>query len=423
MSDHITRRDFFNGAALTIAAGLTPLDQLYAQTAAGGTAAAAYPPALTGLRGSTDQAYKVMHALALEGQKFDIDKLEAEETYDLLVVGAGISGLTAAWSFRERTPKATVLILDAHDDFGGHATRNEFQAGGRLILGYGGSETIVAPSVKFKDELGRILKRLGIRTEQFARESVFHRQLYPSLKLTKAVFFDRETFGRDALVKGDPIVQSYSEFAPKNPGGRSFAEFIRDCPLSDVAKAGLIEFEAGTRDYMAGMTVEQKMAKLEKISYRQLLVDVCKLPKDAADFFQNRSADNWGFGIDALGAIECMNDGLPGAKALKIEAKIEMGEAEKAPYIVHFPDGNASLARALVRSLVKGVAAGSTMEDLLTARFDYGRLDRAGEPVRIRLQSTAVRIQNAKDGKSVDIGYVRDGKLRRIRAGQAIAAT
>src|SRR5689334_8577912 len=115
----ITRRDFLNGTALTIAAGLTPAMQLAAQPAR-------YPPALTGLRGQHVGSFEVAHALAREGRRFPIDDLPIDERYDLVVVGAGISGLAAAWFYRRANPSARVLILDNHDDFGGHAKRNEF---------------------------------------------------------------------------------------------------------------------------------------------------------------------------------------------------------------------------------------------------------------------------------------------------------
>lgn len=424
----ICRRDFLNGAALTIAAGLAPAGQLSSPAHAAPATAAAranYPPALDGLRGTTDAAFEVMHSIVFEGKKFDAGSEPADETCDLVVVGAGLAGLTAAWSYRDRRPNAKVIILDNNDDFGGHARRTEHRVGDRVLLSYGGSETMVSPAAKFTGELARILKELKIEPERFEQESVFHRTLYPGLKLSKSTFFDRETFGRDKLVTGDPMMLGFDEFAPGNPGARAIDEFIADCPLSEAARSGLVELFNGGRDYLGNMTAEAKIERLEKLSYRQFLTEICKLPEDAANFFQGRSCDSWGFGIDALGAIEMMGDGYPGAKALKIEDKTAGHAEDKAAYIHHFPDGNASIARALVRAMipgvVKGLFAGRSMESLVTAEFDYSELDRPGKPVRLRLNSTAVRVRNA--GGGVDIGYVRNGKLARIRAKEAVVAT
>src|SRR4029079_885182 len=105
----ITRRDFLNGVALTIASGLTPAAQIAAQPGR-------YPPALTGLRGHNEDSFRVAHALR-DGARFDIGRMPVEENYDLVVIGGGISGLAAAWFYRRARPNARILILDAHDDF------------------------------------------------------------------------------------------------------------------------------------------------------------------------------------------------------------------------------------------------------------------------------------------------------------------
>src|SRR5262245_46324288 len=127
MADGVSRRDFLSGIALPIAAGRPPAAQLAAQ--------APYPPALTGLRGHHLGSFETAHALR-DGAAFPIDGAPVEGHYDLVVVGGGISGLSAAWFYRQRKgPDARILILDNHDDFGGHAKRNEFTLDGRLFIG------------------------------------------------------------------------------------------------------------------------------------------------------------------------------------------------------------------------------------------------------------------------------------------------
>src|SRR5712692_10904819 len=195
MSD-ITRRDFLNGVALTIAAGLTPAAQLSAQPAR-------YPPALTGLRGQHLGSFESAHALAREGRRFPIENVPIEESYDLVVVGGGISGLSAAWFYRRANRAARILILDNHDDFGGHAKRNEFRLDGRLIIGYGGSESMQSPKALYSSVAKFLLEALGVDIARF--DTAFERRLYPSLKLSRGVFFARETFGRDVLATGDPM--------------------------------------------------------------------------------------------------------------------------------------------------------------------------------------------------------------------------
>src|SRR6185312_13573117 len=151
----ISRRDFLNGVALSIGAGLTPAAQLAAQPAR-------YPPALTGLRGQHPGSFDVAHALAREGRKFPVEGLPVDETYDLVVVGGGISGLAAAWFYRRSRPSARILILDNHDDFGGHAKRNEFTLDGRRIIGYGGSQSLQSPNSLWSPVAKAFLRDLGV---------------------------------------------------------------------------------------------------------------------------------------------------------------------------------------------------------------------------------------------------------------------
>ena len=182
----ITRRDFLNGVALTVAAGLTPAAQLAAQPAR-------YPPALLGLRGQHEGSFETAHAFAREGRRFDFSSLPVEERYDLVVVGGGLSGLAAAWFYRRQIPQARILVLDNHDDFGGHAKRNEFTVGGRRIIGYGGSQSFQSPNALFGPVAKDLLRELGVDIKRF--ETAFDRDLYPSLGLSRGLFFSREAFG------------------------------------------------------------------------------------------------------------------------------------------------------------------------------------------------------------------------------------
>src|SRR5262249_25598891 len=213
-----------NGVALAIAAGLTPMAQVRAE-------GARYPPALTGMRGQHAGAFEVAHELSA-GRRFPLEGLPIEERYDLLVVGGGISGLAAAWCYRRVEPAARILILDNHDDFGGHAKRNEFHLDGRLVIGYGGSESLQSPKALYSEVAKGLLKELGVDIARF--ETAFDRGFYPSLGLTGGMFFPREIFGRDVLVAGDPMAD------PGRPGGRPRAEVIAQFPISDESKAQLI---------------------------------------------------------------------------------------------------------------------------------------------------------------------------------------
>ena len=402
----ITRRDFLNGAALTIAAGLTPAAQIGAQPQR-------YPPALMGLRGQHDGSFAVPHALAREGRRFPVEQASIEETYDLVVVGGGISGLSAAWFYRRAKPSARILILDNHDDFGGHAKRNEFTLDGRRIIGYGGSQSLQSPKSLYSPVARGLLRDLGVDIAKF--ETAFERGLYPSLGLSRGMFFNREAFGRDVLVTGDPGGDS-EETGSRN--GKSIAEFVSAFPISETSKAQIVALYGGKSDPLAGKSAKEKHAILERTSYRDYLTKICKCSEEVANCFQGRPLGFYGLGSDAVPAAEARDLGYPGFAGLKLAGN--GNPAWKEPYIYHFPDGNASIARLLVRALIPDAAPGNTMDDVVTAGFDYATLDRADQPVRVRLDSTCVNVTH--DGNKARVAYVRDGVLHRVEARHAVLA-
>lgn len=410
----ITRRDFLNGVAVTIAAGMTPLQIL--QAAPDGRY---YPPALTGLRGSHAGSFEVAHQMGWEKKVFNTDALPITEDYDLVVVGGGLSGLSAAWFYREKHPKAKILILENHDDFGGHAKRNEFQAGGRMIIGYGGSEAFQSPNHLYSKEVNGLLKKLGVNIKRF--ETAFDRQFYPGLGLSRGVFFDKENFGEDKLVTGDPTPMVADDIAPDQLNARSISDFINDFPLPAADRQALIELHTAPKDYLPGKTAEEKADTLAATSYRDFLLKNVGLSEGAVKYFQSRTNDFMALSIDAVAAADAYSVGFPGFAGMNLAPISEEAAAEmEEPYIYHFPDGNASVARLLVRSLIPGVAPGHTMDDIVLAAFDYAKLDQPKVAVRLRLNSTAVSVRNV--GNSVHIGYSRGGQLAQVRGKRCILA-
>ena len=400
----ISRRDFLGGTALTIAGGLTPADQIAA-------APAVYPPALTGMRGQHPGSFEIAHAFAREGRRFGIDDAPSEEKYDLVVVGGGISGLAAAWFYRRAVGAgARILILDNHDDFGGHAKRNEFLAGPRTLIGYGGSQSIQSPKTLWSDVARGLLRDLGVEISRF--DSAFDRGFYASLGLSRGVFFDRETFSRDVLVVGDALLSRGAD------AGARLASFVGSVPIADAGKQQLLALYDAARDPLSGKSTQEKTRILKTTSYRDYLVKICGCSDEVANCFQGRPLGFFGLGCDAVSALDLRSFGYPGFAGLKLPADDPPEWSE--PYIYHFPDGNASLARLLVRALVPDAAPGRTMDDIVLAGFDYGALDRADNNVRIRLQSTAIDVRQR--GEAVSIGYVNVGTPHRVMAKHTVLA-
>jgi spermidine dehydrogenase len=414
--DGITRRDFLNGAAMAVGS-LLPGTPLLAGEAPQNPPGAYYPPALTGLRGSHPGSFETAHALRND-RPWTEDMTEPEpEPYDLIIVGAGISGLSAAYFYREvMGAQARILILDNHDDFGGHAKRNEFHSGSRLLLGYGGTQSIEAPA-RYSQIARGLLTKLGVETQRFYK--YYDQELYRRRGLGTGVFFDRATFGVDQLLVGAADSSNDSTGADLwlKP------ELIARMPIAPAARADLLRLVSQSRDYLAALPASQRRDALNRSSYKEFLLKHAAVHPDVIRVLQAVTHDEYCVGIDAVSARTCRELGLPGFSGTFGNSQANSGPEE--PYIFHFPDGNASIARLLVRALCPDVATGNTMEDIVTTRFDYSRLDRDGQPVRIRLNSTAVHVEHdgpADTSHAVRVTYVRAGNTSTVRGRQCVLA-
>ena len=224
-----------------------------------------YPPMRKGMRGSHDGSFEVAHTLAWGGERPDEPKAYTDKQYDLVIMGAGISGLTSAWLARKKLgPTARILILDNHDDFGGHAKRNEFDVGGTRLVGYGGSQSISGPA-KYSTESKEVFVGLGIEIEKFYK--YFDYDFYHGQGMGEATHFSKKDYGTNHLLK------------PKTSGGlwwktaeekENLKVAIAKTPLSDESKNSLIRLFINREDWLAAAMPEASQAEkqnlLKKIS-------------------------------------------------------------------------------------------------------------------------------------------------------------
>ena len=418
MGQPISRRDILHGVGAVAAASFVP-GQAFADAMLASEEAAAlgiYPPALTGLRGSHVGSFEVAHELAREGRRdWGAVSEPDSEPYDLVVVGAGISGLAAAHFYRKKNPDARVLILDNHDDFGGHAKRNEFSVGGRTVLGYGGSQTLESPS-SYSAVAKGLLADMGVDIQRLGK--AYDQKFYRQNGLREGIHFDRDHWGSDRVVPYN--FGALGSYLPLASSSLSAEEAVQKMPLSDAARTQFLRLLNRKIENVEEMSPDDMEEYLYTLSYKEFLERHYAITEpDVFKLLQDLTADS-SVGIESASAGSAVYyGGLPGLPWS------DGSFDDEDPYIHHFPDGNASVARLLVRSMIPAVAPGSTMEDVVTARFDYSKLDVADTAVRLRLNSTVTLAEHDGDvgsAKSVSISYVRDGKAYRVKAQQAVLA-
>ncbi len=408
MPHAITRREFIDGAAVAVAGSLLPHATAQAQAGA--------------FLGQTDASFATLHRWRHASGRSEIPPHAAgDEVFDLVVVGAGISGLAAAILWRQQRPGSSVLLVDPQADIGGHALRNEFvSASGRRIIGYGGSEALDSPSF-WSPAAHQLIKDIGIDLKMFHEwfDSGWAKARGVE---ARGIFFGREHWGQDRLV------------VPQ-PGARA-ADWVGQTPMSPRAQADLARLIDAPREWLAGRTRSQKRTLLAGISYDTFLTRHCRLDAELTRYFNARTSGWFGVGTDATSALDAFAMGLPGFGAMRLGGAVDprmsptgrQAFAGQDDYIYHFPDGNAGVVRAMLRTLIPEALPGSGIESLVLGARDDSRLDLPGAPVRIRLNSSVVQVRHADAGRrAVDVAILghaagADGAIRTVRAGQVVLA-
>ena len=423
MAIQITRRDLLNGMAIGAGGVLLPAygfePGVSPETSIGpGTPSTYYPPTLTGMRGSHVGSFEVAHALAWQGQKPASYK-SLDEHYDLVIVGGGMSGLAAARYYQKKVgPEARILIIDNHDDFGGHAKRNEFNHKGRMLLSLGGAQNLDSPS-NYGDVAGSFLIDIGIDEATIAQMAANTPDDY-SLggKLNGDVGLTVPD-GDDHLTIGGHWLKFFH-------GRGDYQAAVVKLPIPENQKDKLVAFFGGERDFLDDLSLTEKWDYVNNTSYNQFLLDRIGLSIDTipilnAHLLILNGPSGWNHTV-----LEGILAGSPGLRAMGwladfVDSIGAMLIDDLAGDTRMFPDGNASVARLLVQKMIPDVApAMKGVEDVAIARFDYGALDLADQPVRIRLNSTVVGVKEV--GDQVQVDYVQQGEPLRISASHCVLA-
>ncbi|MCH8855362.1 MAG: NAD(P)-binding protein [Proteobacteria bacterium] len=399
---HISRRDFLNGTLLGLASPLAA--------------------AQAGFQGQSLELAAAAHRLRDNPAAYRDAIVEVDDQIeDLVVVGAGISGLTGAYLFNRHAGRPVrILVLEALDQLGGHARRNEFVSrSGKRLVGYGGSQSLDTPSF-FSPAARGLLDELGIDLSRF------HQYFDKGWAARHGVDREGIYFGREAW--GEPrLVVRGEDDGP--------ASWLAQSPMSARAQADLVRLQ--TSAFHGPMTrLKQKglRDRLARTTYQAFLTQQWRVDPALLMYYRSATLAYFGVGIDAVSALDAWAAGLPGFDGLDIGDAVDPRNSPSArqlkagedEYIYHFPDGNASVARALVRAMRPALLPGEGMETLSSATLDQAALDDPAAAIRLRLQATVVGLRHLGEpsrAELVELKYVdASGCLRAVHARQVLLA-
>ena len=387
----ITRRDFMQGTALALAAPSWARAQ-----------SPAIPP--SGFQGQ-DPASTARGHRVRDGVYRNLPSAVADtgESYDLVVVGAGLAGLAAAHVYKKERAGARILLLENNDDFGGHARRNTFAWKGTTLIVNGGTYDLEAPEDS-PPEARQILDDLGIDTERLLgfRDPDYRKRF----GLASTCFFDPDVF------PGVPKKQFTPGFHTDD-----WKTFLARTPLGESARAELLTLYTTRQNYLAGEPDPRKA--LASMTWERYIRDKMGLGDTAVLFSNIYATDLAGLGVDALPAAYGYEVG-PGFFGVGGDGFYDDGGLLRYSYtpIYRFPDGNHSVARKLLKQLIPDALTGEdTLEGVFNGDVRYDRLDRGEGSVRLRLRSTVVRVQHVEGGSRVAVHYATPmGEARRVTA-------
>ena len=435
--NHINRRDFINGTLMAAGTSILPLEATSqaAMSAMATMDPSYYPPARTGLRGSHPGSNEHAHSRAWAGRSDWGVTTILPETYDLIVVGGGLSGLSAAYFYQQKHGgDKKVLILDNHDDFGGHAKRNEHTIGGHMLLGEGGSESLEGPQ-GFGETVRNLLRDLGVDMERF--KTSYDVDFYRRHDLGAATYFNKRIFGEDKVVR-HPFCDYPGFVEGLLRPTLSNEEAIQQTPLSEQGKQQLLRVLKGGQHDLK-LPKEELREYINTHSYFDYLQHTLGVDDPGVLTMARRTnMDYLGGGTDTMSIRQALSSGSMGSDPYDAWGDaMEEGDyqeyvnkggdtyAAKDPFIAHYPDGNATLARALVKKMIPNIGTGENAEELVLSKFNYAELDKPNNRARIRLNSTAVNVQHDGDPNSssdVLVNYINDNKSYKVRGRGVVMA-
>jgi len=362
--------------------------------------------------GNTHEVVNTAHTF--RNRDFDAQIGSASDTgehYDLVVVGAGFAGVTAAYTYLKEKPDARVLIFDIHPVFGGEARHNEFEVDGYKLWGPQGSTGAVWPLEESKNigMYSHLWEELGLPTELDWQEPTNSNLKIPHDTYTPMhIAWEKTDLGW--FHEGHPMAV--------NPWSNRF----KDVPIDDQTKRDLIWMEL----YRQPPEREDWDRWLDTMTYKEFMKNEMGIDNDAIDKYLNpfAAAMGCGLGTDVISAYQAFNFIQPGVN----QYGRYFGIADPTDYVflASFPGGNTGIHRHIVQKILPDVfGEAPTINDIISRQIQWETLDRPKQPARMRLNSMVVNVHHDGPADSpgmVNVTYLKDGAMKRVTGDRVIMA-
>jgi spermidine dehydrogenase len=427
----IARRDFINGTLMVAGASMLPFKST-SQAVMAALKPSYYPPALTGLRGSHPGSNEHAHSQAWTKQIDWGPTTDLKEEYDLVVVGGGLSGLSAAYFYQQEHGRdKKVLILDNHDDFGGHAKRNEHTIDGVTRISYGGSQSLVQPN-HAHEIVRNLLEDIGGNLGIF--KTAYDTDFFKRHNLGAVTYFNKRIFGEDKVVK-HPFCDYPGFVEGLLRPTLSHEKAAQQSPLSKKGKQQLLRVLKGNPHTFKAPKKEWRQY-IRSHSYFDYLQTTLGVDDPGVLRMARHSVVDYGGTPEMMTMEGAFESGALGLDYFSWRDVMEVGNdggyikntstySVKNPFIHHFPDGNATIARMLVKKMIPDVGPGENVEEIVLSKFKYAELDKPSNSVRVRLNSTVVNVQHGGDPYSssdVFVNYISDNKSYQVKGKGVVMA-
>lgn len=393
----ISRRDFINGVLVTAGSGMlasacgrhllksnSPAQQL--------TQKPNFDPRGS-YGGNQPSAFNIAHWLRDQRLNFGSDSVKVLESpqdsiegsfpiyedpsvVDVVILGAGMSGISSAYFLKKQNPNLKILFLDANAYPGGNA---QSDAKDLPIVGSAAAAYGTQPA---GDYLKEIYKETGVDWEQHIVKDPFYCYYYD--EHSPHVLPGTKTWKRDV----------YGEGLKDLPYPK---ELLRDL---EIAKQDLISWynlEEGITD--PPDESHPQFDYLSTMSYQDYLVKIKKLHPGVADFF-----------------TPYISSALAGSAAtINAHSAIGTVACEYFPRFA-YPGGNAAIAKKFMYWLITGKKQDP---DAVELSIDF--LESANPTLRFQQNSIAMRVDQNSDRSSVV--YFRNGKFYRVHSRSVVIAT